>query len=263
MKLHLNSCGYSDCPPDWSWTTREHAFSDYDLWAVFRGRGEIGPLNDPMTRFQVREGVAVLLEPSKPIEARHDPAYPLFVIHAHFDFLDDEGKIIHPHKLMAKYVTNSALLRLMLMRMVRLFYADKKEEAAAFLSAALAEFFLAEPYTEQLADDTWAHIIGEICIEIDSRDKIPSLSEYAHRYSYSERYIGKKFKDLQGISYSDYVKNARVAKAKMLLCHTDLPLSRIAEEIGFYDLGHFTNTFKSAVGIAPSEYRKHPEKGRS
>ena len=30
----INSCGVSDCPPEWSWITGENGFGDYDIWAA-------------------------------------------------------------------------------------------------------------------------------------------------------------------------------------------------------------------------------------
>ena len=41
MKYRINSCGICDCPPEWGWQTAKCGFSDYDLWAVFRGEGAL------------------------------------------------------------------------------------------------------------------------------------------------------------------------------------------------------------------------------
>ena len=37
--LKVNSCGISDCRPEWHWDI--NGFNDYDLWTVFRGKGKL------------------------------------------------------------------------------------------------------------------------------------------------------------------------------------------------------------------------------
>ncbi len=260
MKFRINSCGISDCPPSWHWLTKKEGLPDYDLWAVFRGKGKICVAGEPDKTFSVYEGAAVLLTPNTQIEAEHEIASPLFVINIHFDFLDEGGNVIYPRSLTAKHIFDPSLMRAMLIRMVTLFNSGKKEEATAFLEAVMTEFDLSEILSGEHTEKMWVHMINEMCIEIEAGGDIPTLGEYAERYSYSERYLGKMFTKMCGISFSAYVKNVRIEKAQTLLCYTDIPITRIAEQTGFYDPGHFTKTFKSAVGVSPTEYRNDPSK---
>ncbi len=258
MKLRINSCGISDCPPSWHWITAPHGFPDHDLWVVFRGRGKIGPTSAGKdAAIRVHEGAALLLEPNTQYIAEHEPNYPLYVIHVHFDFLDDDGNRITPRKTEARALADPSLMRTMLLRTVSLYHSNKTEAAHEFLRAVLTEFELSEPLQSADADKHWQHIINEISAEADAGGIIPTLADYADRYSYSERYIGKMFVRLRGISFSDYIRNARINKAKTLLLHTDAPISVIAEETGFYDACHFTKTFRAVVGVPPLVYRKH------
>ncbi len=256
MKLRLNSCGVNDCPPNWHWITAKEGFSDYDLWVVFRGRGTIGPKNDPEHHIRVHEGAGLLLAPNTQYEGKHEPHQPLYTIHAHFDFLDEEGHVLHPRVQTAKSLSEPDHMKFLLMRMVTLFYGGKEKEALAYLGSALAELDISEPLTDSDADNFWPHIIYEICAEVDGGGKVPSLSELAEAYSYSERYIGKMFMKIRGMSYSEYTKNSRISRAKNLLRHTDAPLTAIAEETGYYDACHFSKAFSAAVGMSPTAYRK-------
>ncbi len=260
MKLRINSCGISDNPPSWNWITAQSGFPDYDLWVVFRGKGKISACGGAGKSFGVYESAALLLTPDTKFEAVQDPASPLLTINAHFDFLGEHGEVIRPYGLTAKYLPDTALMRALLMRMVSLFNCQKEAEAAVFLEASLTEFFIAEALSDKYQKNFWVHIIKEICNDIEYAGNIPTLGEYAEKYSYSERYLGKMFKKTCGISFSDYVTNTRLGKAKMLLCHTDIPITQIAAETGFYDIGHFTNTFKRVVGVSPIEYRNDTNK---
>ena len=53
-----------------------------------------------------------------------------------------------------------------------------------------------------------------------------------------------------------YVIVRRVERAKRLLRHSDLPISRIAYETGFASQSHLASTFKRTVGQTPGDYRR-------
>ena len=93
MQLKINSCGVSDCAPEWEWTTAPHGFGDYDLWAVFRGIGTIiaHTEKEPPAEYHLQEGACLLLAPNTVYTAYHEPSCPLLVINVHFDFLNDNG----------------------------------------------------------------------------------------------------------------------------------------------------------------------------
>jgi AraC family transcriptional regulator len=59
-----------------------------------------------------------------------------------------------------------------------------------------------------------------------------------------------------GIPPYRYVILRRIERAKRLLRHTDLPISRIAFETGFASQSHLTSTFRRSVGDSPGAYRR-------
>ena len=257
MQLRIHSCGIHDCSPGWNWTTQKQGFPDYDIWAVFRGQGTLAPQTGCHPAYPLRKGAALLLAPGVQYAAKHDPEHPLFVINVHFDFLDAEGKAIFPRQIEAKSVSDPDFLQTLLTRCVTAFHGNRAEEAAAFLAAALAELGAADMLTDNPAESLWQRIIYEMTQQIDLTVKPPTLADFAAKYGYSQRYLGKKFRQLCGIGFSDYVHNARISKAKLLLRNTADPIAKIAEQTGFYDACHFTRLFRQQVGISPLTYRKN------
>ena len=258
MQLKINSCGISDCAPDWKWTTAPAGFGDYDLWAVFRGIGRLSFHTGSISEeYAIREGACLLLAPDIFYTALHEPSRPLLVINVHFDFLDEKGVPVRPISLPeAKSVASPVFFKTLLMRTVALFNSNKPDAASAFFLAALEEFRGADALGSDEGENIWTHIINEICEEIDSARKPSSLSELSRKYGYSERYIGKMFKRLAGLSFSEYMLNSRISKAKTLLRLSDASVTVIAEETGFYDACHFIRSFKKATGLSPSEFRR-------
>jgi AraC-like DNA-binding protein/ligand-binding sensor protein len=63
------------------------------------------------------------------------------------------------------------------------------------------------------------------------------------------------FKESLGVPVSTYIAQTRVERAKALLSHSDLALSRIAAEVGFPDQNYFATVFRRHCAMAPSHYR--------
>lgn len=65
-----------------------------------------------------------------------------------------------------------------------------------------------------------------------------------------------KFKRFLGVPPVIYLLQLRIEHAKRLLINTPLSLSEIAPLCGYENIYYFSNSFKKAVGYAPSVYRK-------
>ncbi len=257
MKLRINSCGINDCTSDWKWLSPKNGFSDYDIWAVFRGNGFIYDANNINTNYCVSEGSALLLVPNIQYVAEHNPENPLLVINVHFNFLDDSGNVVYPCGILAKYITDSRFLKTLLVRVVTLFNSNQHALAETFLASVLVEYKFSDDLNTATFNDPWRTIIAEITSTIDTGRNIPSLAQFASRYGYSERYVGKMFAKINNISFSQYIQNTRINKAKTLLRNSSLSIAEIAEETGFYDSCYFSKTFKNAVGVSPLAFRNN------
>ena len=70
------------------------------------------------------------------------------------------------------------------------------------------------------------------------------------------------FRRYSGLSYHDFIKQARVERAQSYLAFTGLKLSEIAFRLGFSTEQHFYRFFKRETGEAPADFRKSTVKGR-
>lgn len=68
--------------------------------------------------------------------------------------------------------------------------------------------------------------------------------------------MGQSFKKDTGKSFSDYLKEIRIKKAKELLVSKDCKAKEIGVLVGFQNDTYFSATFKKETGLTLAEYRK-------
>lgn len=99
--------------------------------------------------------------------------------------------------------------------------------------------------------------IGMITRRIESAPEANmTLSEAAALVHLNPSYFSKLFKQQTGINFTDYITTVKMNEGSRLLKKTSLRVSEIADRLGYADLAYFSNTFKKAFGVTPSEYRK-------
>lgn len=102
-------------------------------------------------------------------------------------------------------------------------------------------------------------IIGEIdlCIKDCNNEEI-TLKRISDSLGYSEFYVSRRFKEISGMQFRDYLRYRKLAFALKDVRDTDKSLLDIALDYGFSSHEAFTRAFKEAYGITPSEYRQKP-----
>ena len=86
-------------------------------------------------------------------------------------------------------------------------------------------------------------------------EKITSAT-IAKQLSFSSSYISHHFKDITGMTLTEYIHTQKIKEAQYLLDTTDLSLAAIAEKMGFSSQQQFQLIFKQVTGITPKEYQK-------
>ncbi|MCR8658625.1 response regulator [Paenibacillus endoradicis] len=83
-----------------------------------------------------------------------------------------------------------------------------------------------------------------------------TAGEMAKSVSMSLSYFSQCFKQIVGQTYTDYLRDIRMEKAKSYLSNTTKTIQWIAEEVGYNDEKYFSRLFKEHIGMLPSEYRQ-------
>lgn len=83
-----------------------------------------------------------------------------------------------------------------------------------------------------------------------------SLQCMADALHVSPYYLAHVCKDVTGYSPLQYVLRRRIGEAQTLLITTELPVTRIAAQVGYDNPSHFNAQFSKAVGMSPRTFRK-------
>lgn len=89
-------------------------------------------------------------------------------------------------------------------------------------------------------------------------DEELALSALAAKLGYSEFYLTRKFREIAGLSFRDYLRKRRLALAVQEVRDSERSLLDIALDYGFSSHEAFTRAFKGLYGVTPSEYRRKP-----
>ncbi|SNY59005.1 helix-turn-helix domain-containing protein [Enterobacter sp. CC120223-11] len=82
-----------------------------------------------------------------------------------------------------------------------------------------------------------------------------TLADLAQEANLSEYHFARMFSLSMNMAPHQYVMQRRMARAQDLVRNTALPLTEIALACGFSSASHFSNRFKSALGMTPSQLR--------
>lgn len=109
----------------------------------------------------------------------------------------------------------------------------------------------------------WQKQIQQIVNEIDGslaarRDEELTLRDLARKLGYSEFHMTRKFREITGMGFRDYLQGRKLAFALKEVRDSEKSMLDIALDYGFSSNEAFTRAFKRSYGVTPSQYRKSP-----
>lgn len=83
-----------------------------------------------------------------------------------------------------------------------------------------------------------------------------SLQLTAQALGVSTAYLSRVFSEREGITFVDFITNAKMEYGRSLLIETDLTLNEISSRLNYASAQYFISRFKGHFGTTPSVYRK-------
>ena len=103
-------------------------------------------------------------------------------------------------------------------------------------------------------DSHWIKLVREI-LNDRWNEQIP-LREIANLVQVHPVTVSKFFPKYFKCTLGQYVRRLRIDKATILLRTSQLSLTEIAYQCGFFDQSHFIRVFRQTTGFLPKEYKK-------
>ena len=110
----------------------------------------------------------------------------------------------------------------------------------------------------------WHKQIQLIVDEIDEsirqhHDESLTLKFLSRKLGYSEFHTTRKFKEISGMQFREYLRLRRLAFALKEVRDSEKSFLDIAFDFGFSSHEAFTRAFKISYGVTPSDYRRKPK----
>ncbi|MDF2658214.1 MAG: AraC family transcriptional regulator [Paenibacillus sp.] len=256
--------GKTQCGDSWSWS--RSSFDDYDIWYVLGGEGEIRINGE---RFGVRQGACCLLRPGDSVEAVQNPEKRMSLIYFHFWLSDgrtgapatDDSSLPPRFNMVQDFWLEQHLHALLEFAGREGMHSEELVHAS--LKLILTQLLYWRDEAEHRTRFRHRHLMQKIVDHIRWNIHRPIRhEELACLVSLSPRYVSRLFKEFAGLSLKEYLKRARLEKARTLLMITDKTVTRVAEELGYSDIYLFSNQFKQHYGMSPSTYQRNLRKAR-
>lgn len=89
-----------------------------------------------------------------------------------------------------------------------------------------------------------------------------SVSEFAVAAGVSRVHLNRLCQQTMGCSSQELIENVRFQEACRMLTYTELSITQIGFELGFYDPSYFSRAFRRKLGETPSRYRQQRQDRR-
>ena len=83
-----------------------------------------------------------------------------------------------------------------------------------------------------------------------------TCAQVASAFSYHPNSLNRIMRAEMGRSLHEIITRTKINAAIRLLTETDVSITDIAYQIGFYDRAHFAKTFREVTGQSPSVFRR-------
>ena len=113
------------------------------------------------------------------------------------------------------------------------------------------------PY-EYSAEDSagYSRLVSVIAFVTENYARAIEVTHMAEHVHLSVSQLQREFSKNFGISPIRYLREVRIGVVRHMLQHSDLALTQISMECGFYDQSHLSRHFKSSTGLTPLKYRQ-------
>ena len=224
------------------------AISDFDLWFVAAGRGEVRLRNQVIA---LQTGLCFVWRPGDAPLATHEASHPLQVFACHFDWLNQSEELPQ-----FQTVFDQHFFELSAHRASELWArgdARGCEEARRLIEALLWQLRDENLHPRVASDERMENLAATLQSDWG---RAWNLDEMARRVHLSRAQLVRRFRARYGAAPMQWQNAQRIEAARHLLLETDWTLDVIARQLGWSDAAFFSRQFKAKIGVSPGHLRR-------
>lgn len=131
---------------------------------------------------------------------------------------------------------------------------DNVAEMGSLLNTMYADFI--ERVHKSRQNPEHSPLIRRCCDYIELHLEEPlTLMVLSKEMGYTEYYLSRRFKQEMRVNVNEYVRFARIERAKALLEASELSVAEIAARLQFCSSSHFSQVFQQVAGCTPRQWR--------
>ncbi len=119
----------------------------------------------------------------------------------------------------------------------------------------LTEHLMKQIQAQRANNTNYLITMAKEYIQENIHDEMLNLEQVGNHVGLSRIYFCKLFHQVEGVSFNNYLKQARLDLAKKLLLTTNMKVFEISDASGFSNAKYFSYVFKQSVGLTPLEFR--------
>lgn len=101
----------------------------------------------------------------------------------------------------------------------------------------------------------YSKVVQEMILKMeDNYGMRIGLDTFTERFRLTPEYISNLFAKETGTTFSNYLKNIRIEKAKNLILTTDMKIYEVACKVGYPDQKYFSKVFKEYTGVSAKQF---------
>ena len=108
----------------------------------------------------------------------------------------------------------------------------------------------------KLRPDEIDRILEARDVLVDDLDEAPSIAELSKKAGINATKLKKDFKSVFGKTIGHYLRDARLQYAWLLFTSEGYSVTRVANEVGYTNVSHFSRRFKERFGMLPKDFLK-------
>jgi len=141
------------------------------------------------------------------------------------------------------------------------FKTEKLGSLIDLLYIELSRVYNKDAHDENVETSTNYFKVKNLQRLIDEHFRLHKLpQQYADLMNMSTRHLNRLSREVLNKTTGDLIAERIILEAKRLLIHNDIPVTNVADQLGYEDVSYFIRVFKKHTGLSPREFQKNTVK---